>query len=130
MDGSIPRSGGLFGIVRTAGQDDFSQYKKVNGIAANAGNGSTWSFHTIKINNPDFAKSDLRIVDNNGEPNFVGRVEFRVGGKWGTVNNEGTTAAFARHVCRSLNYKDGTLLNNKKDFCTDFKGKDWCGYEG
>jgi hypothetical protein len=48
------------------------------------------------VNNPDFAKSDLRIVDFNGEPDYVGRVEFRVGGKWGTVSNEGTTDAFAR----------------------------------
>ena len=68
-------------------------------------------------------------MDNNGEPNFVGRVEFRVGGKWGTVGNEGTTKAFARQVCRVLNYKDGEVLNTKKDFCTDFRGKDWCGLD-
>jgi len=81
------------------------------------------------VNNPDFSKSDIRIMDNNGEPNFVGRVEFRVGGKWGTVGNEGTTKAFARQVCRVLNYKDGEVLNTKKDFCTDFRGKDWCGLD-
>jgi hypothetical protein len=81
------------------------------------------------VNNPDFSKSDIRIMDNNGEPNFVGRVEFRVGGKWGTVGNEGTTKAFARQVCRVLNYKYGEVLNTKKDFCTDFRGKDWCGLD-
>lgn len=130
VDGSIPRSGGLMGLIRHAGQEDYGDYKKVKGISINGGNGAQWSFSTIKVNNPDCAKSDIRIVDNIGEPNFVGRVEFRVGGKWGTVSNEGTTDAFARQVCRLLNYKDGSKLNSKKDFCTDFEGKDWCGLDG
>lgn len=35
-------------------------------------------------------------MDDTGVPSAEGRVEFRVGGKWGTVSNEGTTSAFAR----------------------------------
>ena len=129
VDNSIPKIGGLFGIVRSSGQPSYSDYVKVNGISINQGNGSDWSFHTVKVNNPDFAKSDIRLIDHKGEPSFVGRVEFRVGGKWGTVSNEGTSAAFARMICRVLNYKDGEVLNNKKDFCTDYNKKDWCGYD-
>lgn len=89
-----------------------------------------WSFTTIKINNPDMAKSDIRILDEEGLPNFQGRVEFRVGGKWGSVGNEGTNSSFGKLVCRALNYKDGEVLNSKKDFCTDFQGKDFCGLSG
>ena len=42
------------------------------------------------------SKSDIRILDDSGIPASTGRVEFRVTGKWGTVANEGTSAAFAR----------------------------------
>jgi len=130
MDGSIPKTGGLFGLIRTAGQPTYDEYKKVKGIAVNQGNEASWSFHTIKVNNPDFSKSDIRILDHEGYPDFEGRVEFRVNGKWGSVQYEGSNNVFARLACRALNYKDGTILNSKKDFCVDHKGKDYCGQEG
>jgi hypothetical protein len=100
------------------------------GMEVVQGNSSKWSFSTIKMNNPDFSKSDLRILDDKGEPSFEGRVEFRVDGKWGTVSNEGTTDSFARLVCRTLLYKDGDKLNNKKSFCSSHKNSNYCGFIG
>jgi hypothetical protein len=41
----------------------------------------------MKVDNIDFSKSDVRILDDNGEPSYEGRLEFRVGGRWGTVSN-------------------------------------------
>jgi len=96
----------------------FGKYPKVHNIAVNEGNQEPWAFHTIKINNPDMAKSDIRILNDEGIPDFIGRVEFRVSGKWGSVAFEGTSKTFGRYVCRALNYKDGTVLNTSKDFCT------------
>lgn len=49
-----------------------------------------WSYSTVKINNIDFSKSDVRIINKEGLNDYKGRVEFRVGGIWGTVSNEGT----------------------------------------
>ncbi len=50
----------------------------------------------------------------------MGRVEFRVTGRWGTVSTAGdTNDAFARQVCRVLNYKDGEKLNSKAHFCAE-----------
>lgn len=109
IDGSLPKSGGLVGIVRLSGQEKYEECKKSYGMVISQGSKSSWSFTTIKVNNPDFSKSDVRILDEDGIPSFEGRVEFRVGGKWGTVSNEGTSQAFARQVCRVLNYKDGDI---------------------
>lgn len=114
MDGSIPRSGGVMGVIRLAGQSSFDSANRSYGMQVVQGNASKWSFSTIKMNNPDFSKSDLRILDDKGEPSFEGRVEFRVDGKWGTVSNEGTSDSFARQVCRALLYKDGDKKNDKK----------------
>jgi len=64
----------------------------------------------MKIQNPDFSKSDVRILDIHGQPSYHGRVEFRVGGRWGTVNRASdTNDLFARMVCKTLNYSDGHL---------------------
>jgi hypothetical protein len=94
------------------------------------GGASSWSFTTIRVNNPDFSKSDVRILNDEGVPSYEGRVEFRVSGSWGTVSNEGTTAAFARQVCVILNYKDGEVLNNSRGFCADHNSKNFCGFPG
>lgn len=55
------------------------------------GGESSWSFTTVRVNNPDFSKSDVRILNDEGVPHWEGRVEFRVSGKWGTVSSEGTS---------------------------------------
>lgn len=88
VDNSISMSGGLVGVIRMSGQGGYAQTKKTKGILINGGDedSNQWSFTTIKINNIDFSKSDLRILDKKGEPSFSGRVEFRVGGRWGSVN--------------------------------------------
>ena len=130
VDGSIPRSGGLMGVIRSPGQESYEAYVKTNGIVITKGGKSDWSFSTLRIESPDMAKSDIRILDDQGLPSWFGRVEFRVGGKWGTVSNDGTNKAFARLVCRALNYKDGLLLNSDRGFCQTYKGKDFCGFVG
>lgn len=96
IDGSLPKSGGLVGVIRIAGQDTYDERPVSYGITISQGNASTWSYTTVKVNNPDMSKSDIRILDDSGIPASTGRVEFRVTGKWGTVANEGTSAAFAR----------------------------------
>ena len=35
VDGSIPKTGGLFGIIRVAGQPTYDDYKKVQQISCN-----------------------------------------------------------------------------------------------
>jgi hypothetical protein len=128
IDGSIPKSGGLLGVIRLSGQKRYDERPQSYGIEIAQGNESSWSFTTVKVNNPDFSKSDVRILDDTGVPSFEGRVEFRVGGKWGSVSNDGTSGAFARMVCRVLNYKDGDILNNARGYCALHDGKDFCGY--
>lgn len=110
------------GVIRLSGQNKYEKTTKSYGMTVAQGGASSWSFTTVKVNNPDFSKSDLRILDHNGEPSYEGRVEFRVTGSWGSVSNEGTSQAFARQVCLVLNYKDGVVLNSKRGFCADHKG--------
>lgn len=84
------------GIVRLHGQKEYDDQYMTSGITITKGSESSWSFGTVRVNNIDFAKSDIRIIDHEGLPSYQGRVEFRVSGKWGTVDSQGTNAAFAR----------------------------------
>ena len=89
-DGSIPKSGGCVAIVKAKGLATYGKATVTNGIKVEMGSGSEWGFFTHKADNPDFSKSDIRILNHKGEPEFTGRVEFRLAGRWGTVNMKGT----------------------------------------
>jgi hypothetical protein len=95
------------------------------------GKESDFSFTTFKVDNVDFSKSDIRILNYKGEPDYEGRVEFRVDGKWGAVSSKNTDQNFARQFCKTLNYKDGFILNNDSEsFCSSYKDQNWCGLSG
>ena len=85
-DGSIPKSGGCVGIGKVSGLSSYPATMISNGIKIKAGPSALWSFNTFKVDSPDFSKSDIRILNHKGEPDYQGRVEFRLNGKWGTVN--------------------------------------------
>jgi len=68
------------------------------------------SFTTIKIDNIDFAESDIRILDSEGHSTPSGRLEFRQNGLWGTVCMKGMNDIAARLICRQLKYNDGKLF--------------------
>jgi hypothetical protein len=89
---------------------------------------------TFKVDNIDFAAKDLRILDNEGQLSFKGRLEVRVNGKWGTICSKGTSDKIGRESCRMMKYLDGLLKNppaeeGGADFCSNFEGQDYCGYE-
>lgn len=63
-DGSLPKSGGCIGVSRLTGLDGYAKALKTNGVKVDKGPGADWSFITFKVDNPDFAKSDIRILVN------------------------------------------------------------------
>tara|TARA_B110000503_G_C7038754_1_gene367294 strand:- start:297 stop:641 length:345 start_codon:yes stop_codon:yes gene_type:complete len=89
-DGSMPKSGGCVAVAKMAGLSSYPSGKLSNGVKVTMGSSSPWSFITYKADNTDFSKSDIRILNYKGEPDYEGRVEFRVSGKWGTVNIKGS----------------------------------------
>lgn len=74
-------------------------------------------------------------MSNSGTPSYVGRLEFRMNGVWGTLCSTGMTALAARVACQDLKYKDGIIKNfppgeeNADGFCRNFNGEDFCGPE-
>jgi len=46
------------------------------------------------------AESNIRIIDNEGNPSFRGRVEFRNQGIWGTCCSKNTVNSAARVICK------------------------------
>jgi hypothetical protein len=132
VDGAMPKSGGCVGIGKLNGLSGYSKTKDTNGIKVETSGGADWSYVLFKVDNPDFAKSDIRILNDKGQPDYQGRLEFRVTGKWGTVNMKGTEQSSARLICKAMNYVDGEYMNDgeTKDFCETYLDKDHCGFEG
>ena len=82
---------------------------------------------TFKIDNVDFADKELRIINNNGQPDFQGRIEIRINGQWGTLCSKGTSIKIGRSACRMMKYLDGQLMNPPSteggvDFCSNYLG--------
>jgi len=61
-DGAMPKSGGCVGIGKVVGQSGYAKAKDTNGIKIELGGDADWSFVLFKVDNPDFAKSDIRIL--------------------------------------------------------------------
>ena len=73
------------------------------------------------MDNPDFSKSDIRILNSKGQPDFEGRVEMRIAGVWGTVSAKGSEQSAAIYFCKAMNYMFGEFMNGEtKSFCADF----------
>lgn len=60
----MPKHGGVIGIAKVIGLNEYKKDKKKNGIKIGHGNESPFSFFTYKIENIDFSKSDIRIIVN------------------------------------------------------------------
>lgn len=81
------------------------------------------------------AEKDIRIVSHVGSPSFVGRLEFRLSGFWGTVCSKGMTPLAAKIICQELKYKNGDIKTfspgqeSSDGFCRNFNGEDFCGPE-
>jgi hypothetical protein len=66
-----------------------------------------------KIDNVDFAKKDIRILDSTGQPSHAGRVEFRVNGRWGSVCNKNNQESAIKMMCTTLGYLGNYILNQR-----------------
>lgn len=128
VEGSMPIVGGLISVIVLPGQKSYDMYPPVDGVVIGQAEEAAWSFSTLKVNNVDFSKSDVRILDSQGDPSAIGRVEFRVGGRWGTVSKVGTNKDFARQVCRTLLYEDG-VIENMDSKCSVYNDKNFCGFD-
>ena len=62
VDGAMPKSGGCVGIGKFNGLSGYSKTKDTNGIKVETSGGADWSYVLFKVDNPDFAKSDIRIL--------------------------------------------------------------------
>ena len=58
-----------------------------------------YRYHCPRI---DCTDGDVRLIDENGSVSDVGRVEYCIGGAWGTVCNYLWTEFDAEVVCRQL----------------------------
>jgi len=77
IDRSMPLFGGVIGINILTGIDGYESTEKYHSIKAIKKGPSLKSFTTYKIDNVDFAESDMRILDGNGYSSASGRLEFR-----------------------------------------------------
>lgn len=68
--GSLPKSGGCITIAKVHGLNSYPKSKISNGVKVEVGAASTWGFYTIKADNTDFSKSDVRILNYKGEPDY------------------------------------------------------------
>lgn len=134
VDRSMPFFGGIIGIGVSHGLKSYQASAKYGGLEIKSYKSSSKSFFTYKVDNVDFMSSDLRILDNRGTPNFMGRLEFRQNGIWGTVCSKKMTQSAAKRICKQLKYQDGTLKsydsvgsNSQNPFCRTFRGEDFCG---
>lgn len=86
MDNSLPYIGGVVGLATYTGLDAYMKSdNKVNGLSVGGSKKSMKSFATVKIDNTDMCDLDMRIIDHQGVPTHMGRVEFRLDGVWGTL---------------------------------------------
>jgi hypothetical protein len=130
-DGSLPISGGLVGVGTYVGIAGYEKFEgKLNGMEVKKGKASMKSFSTIKVDNIDMCDLDMRIVDDKGQPAYMGRVEFRLDGRWGTICAKGIDQSAARRICRDLKFKDGKVMNPTEegdDYCKSIMGENYCG---
>jgi len=129
VDRSIPLYGGIIGVNILTGLNKYEEGHLYHGIKTEKMAQSSKSFTTIKIDNVDFAESDIRILNADGESSSAGRLEFRQNGIWGTVCMKGMNDYAARLICRQLKYGDGRLVKeeNKDTICAGYEGNDHCG---
>lgn len=66
LDRSVPLYGGVIGVNILTGIDGYEGAEKWHSIKSNKAANSLKSFTTYKIDNVDFAESDIRILDGNG----------------------------------------------------------------
>jgi hypothetical protein len=99
----MPLSGGIIGINILTGMSSYEKGdapENYYGIDAKEHEASMKSFTVFKVDNIDFAASDLRIVDSNGDVSHEGRVEIRNNGLWGTICAHHMNSYAARVICR------------------------------
>ena len=133
VDHSMPFFGGVIGVGVMHGLPSYEAGPTFGGLEVKAHQSSPKSFMTYKVDNADFMSSDVRIIDHKGSPNFMGRLEFRMNGVWGTACSKKMTSSAAKKICRQLKYQDGNLKSLVTDsssstsFCRSYKGEDFCG---
>ena len=133
IDKAVPPCGGLIGIGVAHGLTSYdASPDKLLGVQVETFKKSEKSFFTYKIDNVDFAETDIRILGADGLPAYTGRVEFRLDGYWGSVSSRGSSNSAARLMCRKLGYIDGIMKNPPPEedhgsFCSTYKGENYCG---
>jgi len=73
----MPFHGGVVGVGITPGLNTYSAGRTISGLRAVAFGASSKSFYTMKIDNVDMARSNIRIVNDDGLISSYGRVEVR-----------------------------------------------------
>ena len=108
VDGAMSHYGGIIGVGKVNGPDFFDGANKnmrVRGIEVNKGSLLTdgtkgiFSYYTFKIDNVDFSKKNIRILNNKGEIDYQGRVEIRTDGQWGTLSETDSKKSYAQVAC-------------------------------
>jgi len=68
-------------------------------------------------------EKDVRILNDYGLVDSIGRLEIRLDGVWGTINGLETDDEVAKVSCISMGYLDGKVLPNclteYRDYCGD-----------
>jgi len=136
VDGAMPVYGGIVAVNKYNGAQGFdAAVDLVHGVTVKKGvlekvqNVGVFSFSTSKVDNVDFMASNLRILNHLGEPDYMGRVEMRINGQWGTFSQVGSHNSFAKKVCETLGYEAGDMMNSTSEniSCENFKNNNYCG---
>lgn len=88
------------------------------------------SFITMKVDNVDMIEKNLRILDYKGRLSSFGRVEIRVKGVWGSINQKNVNQNTVKTICKSLGYLSGSRSSkslNQPNQCESYQGNDFCG---
>ena len=68
-------------------------------------------------------EKDVRILNDYGIVDSIGRLEIRLDGVWGTVNGLEAKDNVARISCIGMGYSDGIIMGNclteYRDYCGD-----------
>jgi len=110
-DQSMPWHGGVIGVGIQSGLEKYSKGRIISGLQAKAFGPSAKSFYTIKVDNIDMARENIRVVDQDGLIASQGRLEVRSQGVWGSVCAVGVESSAVRTICRQLKYLDGAMKN-------------------
>ncbi len=62
----------------------------------------------MKVDNVDMIEKNLRILDYKGRLSSFGRVEIRVKGVWGSVNQKNVNQNTVKTICKTLGYLSGS----------------------